>query len=117
MWYSCLYSVGYLSYEDVIFSTIAVCLIAYTTCGIAFTTIGTTDGSTLFFIIFCALKYVLPCSFFTFELEAPFSSILFFLSKALIGKSIVAFFLLSNVVYISSLVLLTLAGGLRGLSF
>jgi hypothetical protein len=94
-----------------------VCLIAYTTSGIAFTTIGTTYGSTLLFIIFCALKYVLPCSFFTLELEAPLSSILFFLLKALLGESVVAFFLLSNVVYISSLVLLTLAGGLHGLSF
>jgi hypothetical protein len=107
----------YLSCEDVISSTIVVCLIAYTTGGITFTTIGSINGSTLLFIIFCAFKYVLPCSFFTLELEAPLSSILFFLLKALLGESVAAFFLFFNVVYISSLVLLTLAGGLHGLSF
>jgi hypothetical protein len=56
-------------------------------------------------------------SFFTPKPKAPPSSTLFFLLRALIGKSVVAFFLFSSVVYNSSLVLLTLAGGFCGLSF
>jgi hypothetical protein len=36
---------------------------------------------------------------------------LFFLLRTLLGEYVVAFFLFSNVVYISSLVLLTLVGG------
>jgi hypothetical protein len=51
------------------------------------------------------------------ELEGfPFST-LFFLLKALIGESAEAFFQFSNVIYISSLVLLTLVGDFYGLSF
>ncbi len=51
------------------------------------------------------------------EHEAPPSSTLFFLLKALLGESVTTFFLFSNVVYISSLILFTLASGLYGLSF
>jgi hypothetical protein len=42
---------------------------------------------------------------------------LFFFLKALLGKYAATFFLLSNVVCISSLVLLTLASGFYRLSF
>jgi hypothetical protein len=60
---------------------------------------------------------VLSCTFFTPKLEAPPSSTQFFLLKALLGESTVALFWFSSVVYISSLVLLTLVGGFCGLSF
>jgi hypothetical protein len=43
-------------------------------------------------IIFCALKFVLSSSLFIPELEAPPSSILFFLLKALIGECCSFFF-------------------------
>jgi hypothetical protein len=56
-------------------------------------------------------------SFFTLKPEAPPSSTLLFFLKALLGEFVVAFFLFSNIVYISSLVLLTLVGGFYGLSF
>ncbi len=81
------------------------------------TIVGTTYGFTLAFIIFCALIYVLSYSFFTLEPKAPPSSTLFFLLKALLGKSVIFFFLFSNDVYISSLVLLTMVGSLCGFSF
>jgi hypothetical protein len=42
---------------------------------------------------------------------------LLFLLKALLGESTTTFFMFSSVIYISSLVLLTLAGGFYGLSF
>jgi hypothetical protein len=42
---------------------------------------------------------------------------MFFLLRALFGESTMAFFLFSNVVYISSLILLTLVSGLCGFSF
>ncbi len=86
------------------------CLTTYTIVGIA-------DGSTLPLIIFYALKYVLSCSLFTPKPKTPPFSTLFFLLKALLGESIVAFFLFSNVFCISSLVLLTLANVFYGLSF
>ncbi len=60
-------------------------------------------------IIFCALKYVFSCSLFIVGLEVPPSSTLFFLLKALLGKYAAPFFLFFNVIYISSLVFLTLA--------
>jgi hypothetical protein len=60
---------------------------------------------------------MLPCSLFTLEPEAPPPSILFFLLRALLGEYATTFFLFSSVVYISSLVLLTLASGFCGLSF
>jgi hypothetical protein len=69
------------------------------------------------FIIFYALKSMLSCSFFTLEPEVPPSSTLFFLLRTLLGKFAIAFFLFSSDVYISSLVLLTLAHGFFGLSF
>jgi hypothetical protein len=81
------------------------------------TTIGIVDGSILPLIIFCALKFVLSYSLFILEPKAPPSSILFFLLRALFEKSATAFFLFSSVIYISSLILLTLAGGFCGLSF
>jgi hypothetical protein len=42
---------------------------------------------------------------------------LFFLLKALLGKFVATFFIFSNLVYISSLVLKTLVGGFYGFSF
>jgi hypothetical protein len=107
---SCLCSLNYLSCGDVICDIVAICLIAYTIVGI-------TDGSTLPFIILCALKSMLSCSLFTFKLDVPPSSTLFFLFRAFLGESIAAFFLFSSVFYISSLVLLTLAGVFYGFSF
>jgi hypothetical protein len=50
---------------------------------------------------------VLFYSLFTFELEVPPSSTLFFFLKTLLGKSVAAFFVFFSVVYISSLVILT----------
>lgn len=64
-----------------------------------------------------ALAYVLSCSLFIIESKALHSSTLFFFLKALFGESMIAFFLFSNVVYISSLVLLILVGGFNGFSF
>jgi hypothetical protein len=60
---------------------------------------------------------MLSCSFFTLELEDPPSSTLYFLLRRLLGESIVTFFQFSNVVCISSLVLLTLVGGFYKFSF
>jgi hypothetical protein len=107
---SCLYSLNYFSYGDVICGTIVVYLTAYIA-------VSTTNGSILPLIIFCALKFVLSYSLFTHKLEAPPSSTLLFLLKALLGESTTAFFMFSSAIYISSLVLLTLAGGFYGLSF
>ncbi len=81
------------------------------------TAIGTVNGSILPLIIFYALTFVLSCSFFTPKPKAPHSSTLFFFLRTFLGESIVVLFLLSSVVCISSLVLLTLVGGLCGLSF
>ncbi len=92
---------------------LTVCTIS----GIALTTVGTANGSILHLIIFCALKFVLSYSLFTFEHEAPPSSTLFFLVKALLRESTVIFFLFFSVVCISSLILLTLVSGFKGLSF
>jgi hypothetical protein len=60
---------------------------------------------------------VLSCSLFILKHEAPPSSTLFFLLRALLGESIVTLFRFYSVIYISSLVLLTLVGGFFGLSF
>jgi hypothetical protein len=107
---SCLCSFNCLPYEDVICGTVKVCL---TTC----TIISIIDGSTLPLIIFCAFKFVLFCSLFTLEPKTPLSSTLFFHLKALFREFLATFSLFFGVVYISSLVLLTLAGGFYGLSF
>ncbi len=124
---SWLYSLNCLSYEDVIYGTsylcslscfssgdvicgtFVVCLATCTTVGTTYTIVGTTNGSILPLIIFCALTFVLSYSPFTLGPKIPPSSTLFFLLKALLRKSIVAFFLFSSLVNISSLVLLTLA--------
>ncbi len=107
---SYIYSLGYLSYGDVIYGIAIVYLTALTIVGIV-------DGSTLPFIIFCALKSMLSCSLFTPNLEAHPSSTLFLLLKTLFGKFVVDFFLFSNAFSIPSLVLLTLVNGFYGLSF
>jgi hypothetical protein len=57
------------------------------------------------------------CYFFILEPKALLSSILFFLFRALLGEFVAAFFLFFSVVYISSLVLLTLVGNFYGFSF
>jgi hypothetical protein len=67
--------------------------------------------------MFCALKFVFSYFLFTPKPEAPPSSTLLFFLKTLLGKPIATFFLFSSAIYISSLVLLTLAGGFYGLSF
>jgi hypothetical protein len=92
-------------------------LVACTTVGTTCTTIGTEDGSTLPLIIFYAHTYVLSCSLFNLEPEALPSSTLFFLLIALLGESIATFFIFSNAIYISSLVILTLTNGFYGFSF
>jgi len=107
---SCLYSLSSFSRGNVICGIFIVYLVACTT-------IGTVNGSILPLIIFCALTFVLSCSFFTFEPKVPPSSTLFFLLRALLGESVAAFFLFFNVVCISSLVLLTLVDGFYGFSF
>jgi hypothetical protein len=84
---------------------------------IAFTIVSTVNGSTLPLIIFCAFKFVLYYSFVTLEPKVPPSSTLFFFLRTFLGESTVAFFLFSNAIYISSLVLLALVGGFCGLSF
>ncbi len=113
----CLYSLGCLSCGDVICGIVAACLTACTTSGITLTIIGIAYGSILHLIVFCALKFVLSCSLFILKHEAPPSSTLFFLLRALLGESIVTLFRFYSVIYISSLVLLTLVGGFFGLSF
>jgi len=77
---SFLCSLSCLSYGDVICGTARIFLI---TC----TTIGTANGSTLPLIILCALKSMLSCSFFILELEAPPSSTLLFLLRALLATT------------------------------
>jgi hypothetical protein len=107
--FSSIYSLNRLSYGNVICGTIVVCLTTCTTIGTPLTTIGTANGSTLPFIIFYAFKYMLSCSLFIPETKAPPSSTLFFLLRALFEEFDATFFMFSSVVYISSLVLLTLA--------
>ncbi len=109
----CTLGLNYLNYVSY---GVGICGI-YAVCLAACATISTIDGSTLAFIIFYALRFVLSCSLFTLELEAPPSSILLFFLRALLGEFIVVFFLFSNVVCISSLVLKTLVGGFCGFYF
>ncbi len=113
---SCLYSLDHVSCGIIICGISLVCPIAYTTIGITLTTVGIANGSILPLIIFYALRYVFSYSLFILELEVPPSSTLFFLLRTLFGESIAAFFLFSNVVYISSLVILTLVGSFCGFS-
>ncbi len=82
-----------------------------------YTIVGTANGSIMPLIISYALTFVFSYSFFTFKPEAPPSSTSFFFLKALLGESTTNLFSFSNVVYISSLVILTLAGGFYELSF
>ncbi len=87
--YSC--SFGCLSCGNVIYGTTTICLITRTI-------IGTTNGSTLPFIIFMPsnLCSLVPFSFLSLRLFLlQFCS--FFL-KTLLGEYVVAFFLFSNVV-------------------
>jgi hypothetical protein len=60
---------------------------------------------------------MLSFSLFIHEPEAPSSSTLLFLLRTLLGELIAIFFLFSNVVYISSLIFLTLVNYCCGLSF
>jgi hypothetical protein len=108
-----LYSLNCLFCGDVIY----VCLATYTTISIVITIVGNTDGSTLPFIIFYALKSMLSYCLFTLEPKAPPSSTLLFLLRTFFGESTTTFFVFFSVVYISSLVLLTLTDGFCGLPF
>ncbi len=114
---SYLYSLNCLSCGDVIYDTFVIYMAAYTTFGTTRTIVGITNGSTLPLIIFYAFVYVLSCSLFILESKVLPSSTLFFFLKAILGEFAITFFLFSNVVYISSLVLLTLVGGFYGFSF
>ncbi len=114
---SYLCSLGYLSCGDVIYDIVVVCLTTCTTSDIALTIVGTVDGSILPLIIFYAFKSVHSYSLFIPEPKSPPSSTLFFLLRVLLEEFVATFFLFSSVVYISSLVLLTLADGFHGLSF
>ncbi len=132
---SWLYSLNYLFCEDAIYRTSSLCPLNYVFCGvgiygisavclatcatigITLTIVGTTYGSTMPLIIFYALKFVLSCFVFTPKLEAPPSSTLLFLLRSFLRESIVAFFMFSNVVYISSLFFKTLVGGFCAFSF
>ncbi len=132
---SWLYSLNFLSCEDAICSTSNLCslrcvsngisiygifVVYLTTCTIVdtgVTTVGTANGSTLPLIIIYALKYVLSCSLFILEFEAPPSSTLFFLLRTILGEFAETFFLFSSAAYISSLVLLTLVGNFCGFTF
>ncbi len=114
---SCLYFFSCISCEHFICGTTTICLTAYTTISSTLTSIGNVDGSTLPLIIFCAFKFVLSCSLFIPKDEALPSSTLFFLLKTLLGKFTTTFFLFSSAIYISSQILLALAGGFCGRSF
>ncbi len=113
---SSLCSFNCSSYGDVICGTFIVCLVTCSTICTSRTIVGITYGSTLPFIIFCALTFMVFCSLFTHKLEALPSSTLFFLLRKLLGEFTIALFLYSSDVYIS-LVLLPLADGFYGFSF
>ncbi len=105
-----LYSLICLSYGNNICGALTLCLLNYTNVGIA-------NGSTFPFVIFWALNSVLSYFFLTPHLEVPPYSTLLFLFRAFLGNFVATFLLFSNVVYISSLVLLTLVCGFYGLFF
>jgi hypothetical protein len=106
---SSFYSLNCFSDGDVIYGIPRVCLTTYTNISTIITIASTTDGSTLPLIIFYSL--------FILKLKVPPSSTLFFFLKALLGKSMVAFFLSFSGIYISYLDFLTLTNGFCGLSF
>jgi hypothetical protein len=112
----CLCSFSCLSYGDVICGTSIVCLTAYTIISTTCTNVGIANGATLPFIVFCAHTSMFFCTLLDQELEAPPSSTLFFLLRTLLRDFTTAFLLYSNVVYISSLNLFTLANGFCGFS-
>ncbi len=123
-----LYSLNYLSYEDVIYGTSSLCSFSCVSNGVGIygisaiylttcTIVGIAYGSILPLIIFYALNSMLSCSLFTLEPKVLPSSTLFFLLRALLKKSTAILFLSSNVVYISSLVLSTLVNNFYGISF
>jgi len=84
------------------YGIVTICLITYTTINTIVTIVGATNGSILPLIIFYVTKSIFSYSLFTFEPKALCSSTLFFLLKALLRESMVAFFLFFNVIYISS---------------
>ncbi len=114
---SCFYSLNYLSYGDVMYGTFIIYLVVCTIVGTTLITIGIANGSTLPFIILCAFTSMLSCSLFILELEAPTSLTMFFLLTTLLGEFAATFFLFSSVVYISSIVLLTLVDGFYEFSY
>ncbi len=106
----CLCSFSYLSYGHDTCGTFALYL---PTC----TSVGTTDGAILPLVIFWTCVSVPSCYFLIVDLEAPPSSTFFFLLRAFFEHSVTTLFLFSNVLCISSLVILTLAYGFCGFSF
>jgi len=125
---SWLCSLNYLSYGGVICGTFYLCCFNCFSYGVVIygtsvinlatcTTIGIVDGFTLPLIINYAFTSVFSCFLFTLEPEVPPSLTLFFFLRTLIEESTITFFLFSSVGCISSLVLLTLAGGFYGFSF
>ncbi len=85
---------------DVIWGTSIVYMVTCTTISTTCTTINIAYGSTLPLIIFCALTYVVFCSFFI-EPKTPLSSTLFFILKALLVEFATTFFLFFSVVCIT----------------
>ncbi len=81
------------------------------------TNVGIANGATFLLIIFWAFASMLSCSFLAPTPEVPPSSTLFFLFRAPLRNFVAIFLLFSNVIYISSLVLLTLVCGFYGLFF
>jgi len=92
-------------------------MVACTTISTTHTIVGIVDGFTLPLVIFYALAFAFSYFVFTTEFEAPPSSTLFFLLITLYVEFVIAFFLFSSLVCISSLVILTLVGGFYGFSF
>jgi hypothetical protein len=54
-----------------------------TTCGTAFTTVGTPNCSILPLVIFCALKFVLSCSLFTLNPHSTTFYSIFYTQKGI----------------------------------
>jgi hypothetical protein len=67
---SCLCSFNCSSYGDVIYGTFVVYLVTCTIVGTTHTIVRTINGSTLPFMIFYALAFMLSYSLFTLEHEA-----------------------------------------------